>query len=282
MWWVPLLLNVFALGYFTYGFFGQTGAPQVHSLSTLGTYLYVSFFLSLYLAFVLRIETSRRIRLIAWGVLVLALSGVVGVFLNSEPPVASTDILEVVQGHDSAMDDQCRNTRFLEAVKCVRRMEGRLWAPLFTLTSSHSFEAVVEFGSFPNEMASYLERASRGDVRLLVELYLFRGPLRFDVTLSDSRDRLELEETTKYAFTPSQAAEFYDQKRIVFKTALGEGEVMPIPPLSFWVRNHEYRIPYRRDSARFDGQPFAFPKGDTFLAAFHFETRDHVPLAVFF
>lgn len=289
MWWVPLLVNVFAVGYFSHEFFGRTGAEQILSLSTRGIYLFISFFLSSYLAFVLRCETSKRIRMMAWGIAGLVFSGILGVFLNSELIVEPVDILEPVVDHDPAIDEQCRNTRFLEAARCMARVQRRVWDPLVTLSASKPFEAVVEFDAFPNEMASYLERAARGDVRLLVDLYLFRVPPGFEspfgpivVTLSDSQDPLTLEETTKHVFTPSQAARFSLQKRIVFTTILPEGQVVPIPPRSFFIRNPEYRIPYRRDYARFDGKPFAFPRGDTFLATFHFETLQHVPLAVFF
>jgi hypothetical protein len=282
MLWVPFVISVFAAGYFSHDFFSRTGADQVLSLATRGIYLYISVFLSAYLALVLKYESSRTIRLIAWGVLGLAFSGVLGVLLNDERAMRPIDVLRPVVEHDPAIEEQCQNTRFLEAARCVARVQRRPWDPLLTVSSSRPFEAVVEFKFFTPEMADYVERASRGDIRLLVDLFVFQAVIPFEVTISGSGEALTLEEKTKHAMTPSQAAAFYAEKRVVFKTVLGEGQMVPIPPRSFLIRNPDYALPYRKDSARFDGKRFPFPKGETFLATFQFETLGHVPLALFY
>lgn len=282
MWWLPLLVNVIAAARFGVAFFSRTGAAQLLALSTQGVYLYLSFFVSVYLSWVLKCEPSPRIRRIAWSFAALLASGTAGVLLSAESPVASVDVLKSAMEHNEAIDDECRGTRFLDAARCVSRVQRRPLPPLFTLSSSHVFEATVRFERFPDDLARYVQRAAQGDVRLLVDLYVFQIPVDFTVTLGDPSDTLQPAETNKHLLTSAQAAAFARQGRLVFRTQVPDGVAVPISPRAFWIRNPLMPLPYRKDAARFDDRPFPFPAGDTFLMTLQFETPAHVPLAVFF
>lgn len=282
MWSVPLLVNLFAAAYFGVAFFSRTGATQLLALSTQGVYLYLSFFVSAYLSWVLKCEPSRPIRRIAWSFVALLASGTAGVLLNAQSPVVGVEMLKPAMEHNAAIDDECQHTRFLEAARCVSRVQRRPVEPLFTLSSSHAFEAAVQFDRFPDDLARYLRRAATGEVRMLVDLYVFQIPVDFTVTLGDPADTLQPVETNKHALSAAQAAAFADRGRLVFRTRLAEGVTLPISPRAFWIRNPVLPLTYRRDAARFDDRPFPFPAGDTFLMTLQFETLAHVPLAVFF
>jgi hypothetical protein len=282
-WWLPLLLIPISIAELAQVMLHVRGAEEILAFASRGIHLYVTVILSCYAAYVLKCEGNKSVRLIAWIVTALCLSGAIGFVANRQPPAMPVDLMDPIQAHDSRVDQECTQSRFIDVVRCVRQVQRRPLPPFFTLTDTDAFEAGIQFERFPPEFERYVDRAARGEIRLLVESFaVFQYTDAYEVTVPGVSTSARSTEPLKYELTREQVTAFLKAKTVVFKTLLPAGKVLAINSRNLQIRNAAYRLEYRRDWARFNGLPFSFPRGDTFLVTFCFETLDHIPLAVFF
>jgi hypothetical protein len=215
-------------------------------------------------------------------VFALCVSGFLGSFFHPQHPASRVDIMDPIQEHDLRIDRECRQPGFLDAVRCVRRIQRQPLAPFFTVRSDAPLEVTLEVSSFPREMADYLARAERGELRLLTfPFFLFQYPYQYEAYIPGAPGKLELAKEMKFAFDSAQVADFARRKRLTFKTMVPDGETLDITSRKLQIRNAE-PLDWRRDSIRFDGRPFTLPRGENLLVVFYFETLDHVPQAIFY
>jgi len=221
---------------------------------TRGIYLYLVFWTSLFLWTLYTRESSALLKKCAWGGLILLCSGFIGIFFHTN------------QKH----------------YPIVFFSEEKL--SVSSVAEATTLQGVIKFKAFPDSFLTFLQRAEKGSIKLLIKPYIWSSPIQIQI----GENVLQVNSENKFLLSPEDIQHFMSHKTLTVSPLFQSPTSKKGLTLNMiirdtqWFLQPERKLQCRNDMLIYQGKPHRLPKDGAFMIAFYFESNDGKPIIFFY